>query len=201
MADFAHLTRASDVTRDDIIAAADSRAGCERFLDRLALIARPNEGAAVVLLVFARMATMASEWLDGDLRISLTAAGHSTVVDVQAALVVDLAERVFPRHTLAVPLVELELAMARTPQMILPLSVAREPGRVRLAAPRAVRASTAPPSLRRELAANRIPRAPRLPRFGVAAATVSPTPRARARNESSAPLSSHPARRTLPYLP
>jgi hypothetical protein len=161
--DFSHLKRAKDVKREDIIAAAESRATCERFLDRLTAVAKPAEGGAVVLLLFSRIATVASEWLDGDLRIDLVADGAKTVLDVQSSLAEGLAERIFPRRTMNVPLLEFELAIARVPQMIMPLALVREPGKLRLTATHEVRSSTLPPSTDVDALARAIPKAPRVP--------------------------------------
>jgi hypothetical protein len=102
-------------------------------------------GGPLVLLLFARLATVAGAWLDGNLRIDLTAGAGSTGVDVLTTLGFGIAERVFPRFRFAVPLAEFEGAIARVPPMIWPLKLEKREVCITLTATKSVRMSTRPP--------------------------------------------------------
>ena len=148
MAKFAHIERCVDLSEADIEDATGDRASLRALLQRMAEVARPGEGAAKVLLVFARMASMACDWLDGDLTVELMGDATTTIVDLLTDLGGGLRERVVPSAVLAVPLKELTSAVDRMPHVILPLSVlSRTERRVVLGATAAVRRSSLPAPL------------------------------------------------------
>jgi hypothetical protein len=147
------------------MAATETRESCKALLDQLSTISRPKDGGPLMLLLFARMATVACEWLDGDLRIDLTSQGDVTICNVLTELGQGAGERVFPPLFMNLPLEEFEGAITRVPQMIWPLSLAKRPGLIRLSASTTVRSSTAPPSIDVDTQALYIPKAPSVPRM------------------------------------
>jgi hypothetical protein len=162
---FTHLSRCIEITRDDIIDATESRAACKCFLERTAAISQPKDGGPLLLLLFSRIATLACDWLDGDLRIELASQGEQTILDVQVSLGLGSAERVFPRLTLKVPFAEFLGAIDRVPQVIWPLRMKKGSKRMLLSASRDVRTSTVPPSVEIDIEcqSQTIPKAPPLP--------------------------------------
>jgi hypothetical protein len=165
MTDFSHVTRCIEISRDDIILATESRAAFRSFLEQASAVSRPQNGGPLVLLLFSRMATLACDWLDGDLRIELTAQGEYTVVDVQVSVGFGSAERIIPRTTMHVPFAEFGGALDRVPQMIWPLCVTRGSKRMLLRASSEVRHSTVPPSIEidQHCQSGTIPLAPPMP--------------------------------------
>jgi hypothetical protein len=117
------LSRCIDLTRAHIEAGVQTREDCGALLDHLAYIAEPKTGAPTMLLVFARMATTACVWLDGDLRIELRQDRDSVWIDVLTELGDGKGERVFPVLCVHVPLDEFRGAVQRIPDMVKPLSV------------------------------------------------------------------------------
>jgi hypothetical protein len=197
MIDFSHLSRCIEISRDDIFSATESRAACRRFLERAAAISRPQDGGPLLLLLFSRMATLACEWLDGDLRIELIAQGETTVLDVQVTLGIGSGERVFPRLVLQVPFAEFGGAIDRVPQLIWPLTMKRGSKRLHLCASSEVRTSTMPPSIEidRECTSQTIPKAPPVPSpMEAPIVTVFTTPRISDKDGSVVRV-----RHTIPY--
>src|SRR5260221_5473658 len=91
------FTRCIYLTKAEIARAAQSSAECGAIVEHLATIARPHDGAPLLLLLFARLATVACDWLDGDLFIVLEAhQPWSTRVTVATALGSGMREKVFP---------------------------------------------------------------------------------------------------------
>jgi hypothetical protein len=145
MKDFAALERCAEITDDVVADAIASRAAMRALLARASEIARPMEGAARVLVAFARMATTACDWLDGDLRVEIAGDDEVCVVDVMSELGGGMRERVFPSFTLRVSLDEFVRAVRLVPRMVLPLKMQQREGRLVFSATEAVRASTRPP--------------------------------------------------------
>lgn len=83
---FSHIERCLDLQEQDIVEAIPSGAPTRALLARLSSLSAPNTGCAKVLLVFARMATTACGWIDGDLVIELVAKGDTTVVEAATDL-------------------------------------------------------------------------------------------------------------------
>jgi hypothetical protein len=102
--DFSRIKRGIDLTEPDVASAIESRESTKALLVHFGNIARPNEGVAKVLLVFARMATQACDWLDGDLRVELVGDGDVTIIEILSELGAGIREREFPPIVLQVPL-------------------------------------------------------------------------------------------------
>ncbi len=137
--------RCIDLKRAHIEAGIETKEECGALLDHLAHVAEPSTGAPTMLLVFARMATTACVWLDGDLRIELRRDRDSIWIDVLTELGGSAGERVFPSIAVHVPFDEFLGAVERLPQMIKPLSVLRKTtDRLTLGASAYVRRTTKP---------------------------------------------------------
>lgn len=144
--------------RDEHIEEAiESRSGTKALLQRLAEVSAPGTGIAKVLLVYARMATTACDWIDGDLCVELVeesgepqdgASDPVTSIQTFTELGGGLRERLFPPMTFRVPLGEFARSIARVPHMIAPLAVQSTAARrIRLSATELVRRTTVPPPL------------------------------------------------------
>src|ERR1700722_20810714 len=83
---WSHLARCLDLQEDDVARAIRSGASTRELLAHLAAISSPDTGVAKVMLVFARMATTACEWLEGGLRVGMTAEGNGTRVELTTDL-------------------------------------------------------------------------------------------------------------------
>jgi hypothetical protein len=123
MADFERIRTCFGLTPLDVSRAIESRDQTKRLLDHMAKIAKPNQGAAKILLVFARMATAACEWLDGDLRVEIVGDGEVSVFEILTELGGGLRERALPSFAIKVPLAEFVKAVERLPKMLEPLHV------------------------------------------------------------------------------
>ncbi len=123
MGNFEHLQRCFSLRDEDVAEAVGSRGTTRALLDHLGTIAKPNEGAPKILLVFARMATTACDWLDGELRVELVGDGEISVIEVMTELGGGLRERALPSFAVGVPLSEFARAVERVPRMIEPLLV------------------------------------------------------------------------------
>ena len=80
--DHARIARCLDLQEHDIAAAIGAREVTKSLLRRLAEVSAPDSGVAKVLLVYARMATTACDWADGDLCVDLAGEGPVTTVEV-----------------------------------------------------------------------------------------------------------------------
>ncbi len=176
----AHIKRCLDIAEKDIAAAVETREACKVLLDHISKIAAANQGAPKLLLVLARMATTACDWVDGELRIEMVGDGEVTVVELMSELGGGMRERVLPSFSLNVPLAEFTRAVERVPHMIEPLTTkVASPRRVVFTASQDVRKSTVPPppveigksSLYEAPSGSRLPSA-------VPAAPPAPTPAA-----------------------
>ncbi len=168
MSKFAHIQRGFDLTDGDIEAAVESREETKALLDQVARISAPNAGAAKLLLVFARLATTACEWMDGDLRIELVPAGDVTVFEVMTDLGGGMRERLFAPVAMNVPIDEYRRSVERLPQLIEPLLARnQEGGRLILTASADARRSSMPPASvhisQESLYGAAMPRAPTMP--------------------------------------
>ena len=123
MADFRNIRSCFGLTPIDVAKAVESRTETKTLLDHLASIARPNQGASKMLLIFARMATSACDWLDGDLRLEIVGDGEVSVFEVLTELGGGLRERALPSFVVKVPLKEFAVAVERVPGMMEPLQV------------------------------------------------------------------------------
>jgi hypothetical protein len=142
----AHIARCLDLREHDIAAAVASRQSTQQLLVHLAACSAPGTGVAKVLLVFARMATSACEWIDGGLHVELVASGDTTRIDAATELGGGFRERLLPSATFHAPLEEFTRAVERVPHLIAPLTMRGKPGkRVTLSASAAVRRTSLPP--------------------------------------------------------
>jgi hypothetical protein len=144
--DFAHLARCLDVRETDLADAIASRDRTRVLLLHLAACSAPNTGVAKVLLVFARMATTACDWIDGDLLVELVGDEELTVVEALTELGGGLRERLFAPASFRAPLAEFARAIERVPHLIAPLVIrGATPRRISLSASALVRRTTVPP--------------------------------------------------------
>jgi hypothetical protein len=144
--ELAHIVRCLDLQERDIVAALVTRERTRATLAHLAAVSAPDTGVAKVLLVLARLATTACDWIDGDLFVELVAAGDATRVEVVTELGGGLRERVFPSMVFQAPLAEFARAVARVSHMIAPLRVrTRSVQRITLGASEVARRTSLPP--------------------------------------------------------
>jgi hypothetical protein len=142
------FTRCIHLSKVEIVRAAESSGDCRALLEHIARIAKPHDGAPLLLLLFARLATTACDWLDGDLVIEMEVlVPFTTRVTIATELGPGLRERVFPTFNLGVPVDEFARAVRRIPQMIEPLLVEMESTRMVLRASERVRWSVMPPEI------------------------------------------------------
>ena len=120
MVDLSSIKRCADINETHVIQAAKSRDDMRSFLAHVAKVSRPGEGAAKVLLAFARMAMSSSDWVEGELRVDLVASGERTDVEIKAVSG-GVIERVFPMFTIDAALDEFVRAVRLVPKMIEPL--------------------------------------------------------------------------------
>jgi len=139
------ISRCFDLQERHIADAIVSRQKTRSLLAGLAGVSAPDTGVAKVLLVYARMATTACDWVDGDLSIDLTHDRDETIVEAFTELGGGLRERLFPPMRFFAPLTEFSRAISRVPQMIAPLVHRSSARRIRLCAVEVVRRTTAPP--------------------------------------------------------
>ena len=123
MGAYAHIKKCFELSDEDLLTAVESREDTLALLRHLADIASPNTGAAKVLVVFARMGTVACEWFDGDLRVDIKSDGASCTIEVTAELGMGMRERICPSLVYGVPLEEFTRAVERVPDRIRPLTV------------------------------------------------------------------------------
>ena len=123
MGAYAHIKKCFELSDEDLLTAVESREDTLALLRHLADIASPNTGAAKVLVVFARMGTVACEWFDGDLRVDIKSDGASCTIEVTAELGMGMRERICPSLVYGVPLEEFTRAVERVPDRIHPLTV------------------------------------------------------------------------------
>lgn len=143
---WSHIVRCLDLREEDIARAVASRDGAGQLLARLAEVSAPETGAAKVLLVFARMATTACDWLEGALRVELNQQGEATVAGLTTDLGGGLLERALPVLILRAPLAEFTRAIERVPRLIAPLKLrGRTDQRIVLTASALIRRTSAPP--------------------------------------------------------
>ena len=143
---FDSIERCLDLQEDHIVAAMEGRAETRDLLTRLATVSLPNSGSAKALLVYARLATTACDWLDGDLAVDLVEDGGQTAIEAGTELGGGLRERLFPPLKFDTPLDEFARAIARVPHLIAPLTARSSTARrIRLSALAMVRRTTAPP--------------------------------------------------------
>jgi hypothetical protein len=144
--EFGSIARCLELQESHIVDAVATRDDTRALLTRLAEVSAPNSGSAKALLVYARLATTACDWLDGDLAIDLVADGPQTIVEASTELGGGMRERLFPPVVFDTPLEEFARAIGRVPHLIRPLSARSTTARrIRLSALATMRRTTAPP--------------------------------------------------------
>ena len=146
VASFEHLRHCFELTEADVAAAIETREATLALLQRLAQVSEPNSGAAKTLLVLARMATTACDWLDGDLVIEIRAEDTRSKIELQCELGLGMRERVLPPLLMNAPLEEFTRAIERVPRLVKPLAIKlKSASRLTLGAAEGVRRSSLPP--------------------------------------------------------
>jgi hypothetical protein len=143
---FALIACGFDLREDHISGAIVSRDETRALLTHLSAVSAPDTGAAKALLVYARMATTACDWLDGDLCIDLVGEVDDTSIRAFTELGGGLRERLFAPMLFRAPLAEFARSIGRVPHMIAPLVMRSGTlQRVRLSAAEPVSRTTVPP--------------------------------------------------------
>ncbi|HXX66385.1 MAG TPA: hypothetical protein VEK07_04335 [Polyangiaceae bacterium] len=143
--ELANILRCLDLQERHIAEAIVGREQTKALLAHLARISAPDTGVAKVLLIYARMATTACDWVDGDLSIDLADNGDATIVSAFTELGGGLRERLFGPMRFSAPLDEFARAITRVPRMISPLKKRSTARLIRLSAAEVIRRTTAPP--------------------------------------------------------
>ena len=143
-----HLEICADLSAADLEKALGSRDLCAALLRRMSTISAPNTGVPAVVSVFAALASMACDWIDGDLAIELEEREERTNVMVMTELGAGMRERLFQPFVLGAPLAEIASAIEHTPALVGGLVVKRVSWkRLHLVAAAEVRKSTMPPRI------------------------------------------------------
>jgi len=98
------------------------------FLKRISEIARPDEGCPKLLMALARL--VGQDWVEGELRIELSGDDTSTTLIILCEFGVGIRERMFPQLRLGVPFDEFQRALELAPQLVLPLKITDETGKL-----------------------------------------------------------------------
>ena len=128
MLDLSALESCSELTVEHAKQAASSSDEIRKLLKRVAEVARPGEGCPKILMAIARL--VGQDWVEGDLRVELAGNEASTTLIVLADFGVGIRERMFPLIRLAVPLDEFHRALELAPQLVLPLKITDEAGKI-----------------------------------------------------------------------
>jgi hypothetical protein len=177
MGRFSHLTRCMEMSASDVMSALGSHEACKELLARFAEIAAPRSGAPRILFLFARMATIACDWVEGDLRIEMKLDGEKTRVDTMSELGPGLRERILPQVVIPAPLAEFVLAVERFPGVISPLTLNKKSWRrIVLVANEETRKTTMPPPMIEisEESLAQVPRPPAPPQLELPSSRGSP---------------------------
>lgn len=175
--ELARISRCFDLQERHIAEAIAGREQTKRLLAHLAHVSAPDTGVAKVLLIYARMATTACDWVDGDLSIDLVEQGDATAIEAFTDLGGGLRERLFAPIRFDAPLTEFARAIARVPQMVSPLKKRSGARLIRLSVAESVRRTTAPPPAAIHIAAESLFRG--APRHETPAATGAVPPEGR----------------------
>jgi hypothetical protein len=113
--------RCVDLTEDHIDDGLKSIESMRTLLEHMAHIAKPNEGAAKILVAISRIATTACEWLEGRLHVQIDEVLGATEIEVSSDLGGGMRELIFPRLFVGVEQAELVNAVKVAPRLITPL--------------------------------------------------------------------------------
>ncbi len=114
--------RCVDLNEDHIDQALVSVEAMRRLLEHMARIAKPNAGAAKILVAISRIATTACEWLEGALHVEVDELIGASEIAVMSDLGGGVRELILPRLLLAVDHDELVRAVKLAPRLITPLN-------------------------------------------------------------------------------
>jgi hypothetical protein len=127
------VKRCIDLTDDQIAAALVSREATGELLATMAKIARPNEGAAKILIPLARAAKEKCAWLSGPLLVQITPVGEKTEVRIAADRGGGVLVAVFEKLIVGAPFSEFERGLKTAPRVVEPLRVFLQPDKIVLA--------------------------------------------------------------------
>jgi hypothetical protein len=113
--------RCVDLTEDHIDDGLKSIDSMRVLLEHMARIAKPNEGAAKILVAISRIATTACEWLEGTLHVQVDEVIGATEIEISSDLGGGMRELIFPRLFVGVPHEELVRAVKLAPKLVTPL--------------------------------------------------------------------------------
>jgi len=113
--------RCVDLTEDHIDDGLRSVESMRKLLEHMARIARPNEGAAKILVAISRIATTACEWLEGTLHVEVDEIIGASEIAVMTDLGGGMRELIFPRLLVGVEQEELVRAVKLAPRLVTPL--------------------------------------------------------------------------------
>lgn len=133
--------RCAEIGEGNLSRALVSRPAFRSFLERAAIVSKPNDGGAKVLAALTRLATPACPWIEGDLRIEITGDDQTSTLRVINEMAYGYREDVFPAITLKIPLSELQRAAKTITNLTTPLTVEKDENLV-FTAPVAVRTQT-----------------------------------------------------------
>ena len=119
--DLETLARCVDLTSAHAKQAASSSASMRVLLERVAAIARPDEGCPKVLSAVAHL--VGQDWVDGRLHVELDGDDEATTLTVMADYGVGIRERILPATRFAVPFDEFVRALELAPGLVLPLRI------------------------------------------------------------------------------
>ena len=146
MPGFDDITRCLQLTEAHMARALESSADAKKLVVRLAGVSRPSDGGPKILILLARLATGGCTWLDGELRVELSANDGGCALDLTTELGAGMRERVFPTFSLKIPLEEFARALEVAPHVVAPLTLhSRTRDKLVLSAQRGARLSLPPP--------------------------------------------------------
>ncbi|MBI5537942.1 MAG: hypothetical protein HY898_34790 [Deltaproteobacteria bacterium] len=141
-----HITSCLIVSDADVKASMGCKADSRALIEKMASVARPNQGGARILAVLAKLD--GQDWLDGRLRVEIGGDSEVCVLDVLTQLGGGFAERVWPTIAVPVSLDEIRRAVKMQPKFILPLLLKHDrPTRLVLTAASDQRSSSLPPPI------------------------------------------------------
>ncbi len=127
------LKRCFDLTDEDIADALVSREATSELLAELVRVARPDDGAPKILIVFARAARAKCPWLGGPLLVQLAPIEHNTEIRVAADKGGGVLVGVFQKILVPVPFAEFERGLRVAQRVVDPLRVYPQDGKLVLA--------------------------------------------------------------------
>jgi hypothetical protein len=116
------IRRCWDLSEAHLREAIASRQAMGRLLKEMAEAARPEAGAAKILLAVARLAKPSCDWIEGSLRVEIDAFDRTkTRIGIIEDLGGGVRELLFPRLVLDAPLEEFARSLKMGPRAVEPL--------------------------------------------------------------------------------